>query len=103
MSGHASWTGKRIPIATPTFLDQKMDAAWGRGKYRTEIWEDNVNPLNDWYLAYAPSQEEIDASMGGFDFKDPESWCKENGIDYEKAKEDLKKATLNKLAEVHCC
>ena len=51
-----------------------MDAAWGRAKYRTEVWEDDVNPSNDWWLAYAPSEEEVSAAEKGFDFKNPQSW-----------------------------
>jgi hypothetical protein len=77
-----------------------MDAAWGRGKYRTEIWNDNVNPMNDWWTAYAPSQEEIDASIAGFDFSDAEGWCKERGFDYEAAYKTAQDIVLKQLQEV---
>ena len=77
-----------------------MDAAWGRGKYRTEIWDDNVNPMNDWYNAYSFSQDEIDAILAGFDFKDPEGWCKSKGIDYEKAYAEMKASAEKQLEEV---
>jgi hypothetical protein len=51
-----------------------MDAAWGRGKYRTEVWEDDVNPVNDWWAVYAPSEEEIEAAEKGYDFSNPKDW-----------------------------
>jgi hypothetical protein len=89
-----------LPATNPLFYEQKMDAAWGRGKFRSEIWEDKVNPKNDWWTAYLPSQEEIQASKAGFDFKDPESWCKENNIDYEKAKAAGKEVSMQQLEEV---
>lgn len=94
------WPGNRPPVPNPLFFDQKMDAAWGRGKFRTEIWEDNVNPLNDWYNAYTPSDEEIQAAHAGFDFSDPEGWCKAKGIDYEKAYNEMKVAGEKQLEEV---
>lgn len=55
-------------------VDQRMDATWGRAKYRTEVWEDDVNPMNEWWLAYAPSEEEVAAAEQGFDFKNPSKW-----------------------------
>ena len=97
------WPGDRLPVPNPLFLDQKMDAAWGRGKYRTEIWDDNVNPLNDWYNAYTFSQEEIDAIRAGFDFNDAEGWCKSKGIDYEKAYAEMKASAEKQLEEVRAC
>ncbi len=42
--------------------------------FRAEIWEDKVNPLNDWWEAYAPSQEELEAMNAGYDFRNPKSW-----------------------------
>lgn len=96
----SAWPGDRIPATNPLFFDQKMDAAWGRGKYRTEIWNDNVNPMNDWWTAYAPSEEEIAASQAGFDFSDAEGWCKEKGLDYEKSYAAAKDITLKQLQEV---
>ena len=94
------WSGDRLPVPNPLFLDQRMDAAWGRGKYRTEIWNDNVNPLNDWYNAYTFSQDEIDAIQGGFNFQDPEGWCKSKGIDFEKAFAEMKASAEKQLEEV---
>ena len=29
-----AWSGDRPPAANPLIYKQKMDAAWGRGKYR---------------------------------------------------------------------
>lgn len=68
------WPGNRPPVTNPEFLSQRMDAAWGRGKYRKEVWDDKVNPLNDWWTAYAPTQEEMAAAREGFDFSDPKGW-----------------------------
>ena len=55
-------------------IDQRMDATWGRAKFRTEVWEDDPNPKNYWWLAYTPSQEEIEAAGQGYDFKNPKEW-----------------------------
>ena len=71
-----SWDGSRPPIVNMEIIDQKMDATWGRAKYRTEVWDDDVNPVNEWWTAYAPSDEEVDASKQGYDFKDPQAWFK---------------------------
>lgn len=78
-----TWPGNRIPFPNPAFLDQKMDAAWGRGKFRTEVWDDDVNPITDWWSNYAPSEDEIQAAKAGFDFKNPQGWCEANGLNYE--------------------
>ena len=80
------WDGnaKRPPLPVPNFLDQSMDAAWGRGKMRTEVWEDDVNPMDNWWEIYSPSQEEMDAVEDGFDFSNVENWCEEKGIDYDE-------------------
>lgn len=51
-----------------------MDATWGRGKYRTEVWEDDVNPVDFWWEAYEPSVEEAQAAAAGYDFGDPKGW-----------------------------
>ena len=51
-----------------------MDASWGRGIYRTEVWDGDVNPMNDWWVAYAPSADEVSAAGKGFNFKDPKAW-----------------------------
>ena len=58
------WPGNRPPLPNFRRLDQSMDAAWGRGKYRREIWEDDVNPITDWTVSFEPSEEEIDALFG---------------------------------------
>ena len=68
------WDGKRTPITTMERLDQAMDATWGRGKFRSEVWDGDVNPVNDWWTAYAPSEEEIAAAKVGFNFRDPKAW-----------------------------
>jgi hypothetical protein len=73
-SALAAWPGNRPPVPSVDFLDLSMDAAWGRGKFRTEVWEDDVNPVNDWWLAYAPSEEEIDAASKGYDFSNPKAY-----------------------------
>lgn len=51
-----------------------MDASWGRGKFREEVWNDKANPSNDWWEAYAPSEEEIEAAEAGYDFSNPKDW-----------------------------
>lgn len=78
----AAWDGKRTPVTNMQRLEQAMDASWGRGKFRTEVWAGDVNPVNDWWLAYAPSTEEIDASGKGFNFKDPKAWFEVHTTDY---------------------
>jgi hypothetical protein len=47
------------------WLDQQMDSSWGRGKFRTEVWNDDVNPVNRWWEAYGPSDEEVEAAAQG--------------------------------------
>lgn len=81
------WPGDRPPVPLASFLTQYMDASWGRGKFRTEVWSDDVNPMNNWWEVYAPSEEEQQAVAGGYDFGDVEAWCKERGLDYEAALE----------------
>lgn len=66
----------KIPLPKPEYLVQRMDAAWGRGKFREEVWLDIPNPSNDWWDAYGPSEEEIQAAEAGYDFKDPQEWFK---------------------------
>lgn len=85
------WKGDRPPLPNMEFLDQKMDAAWGRGKFRDEVWNDNVNPLNNWWTAFAPSEEQTDAAAQGYDFKNPQAYFEEKNIDYEKALEKYEK------------
>jgi hypothetical protein len=70
----SSWDGKHTPVTRMERLEQSMDASWGRGKFRTEVWAGDVNPMNDWWMAYAPSKEEVAASAKGFNFKDPKAW-----------------------------
>jgi hypothetical protein len=69
-----SWPGNRPPVTNPARLEQCMDANWGRGRYRTEIWEGNVNPVDFWWEAYEPSAEEVEAADAGYDFSDPRKW-----------------------------
>ena len=69
-----AWPGDRTPMSNLARYIEKMDAAWGRGKYRSEVWLDDVNPKNSWHLNYAPSKEEREASQQGYDFQDPKSW-----------------------------
>lgn len=86
-----AWKGDRPPLPNMEFLDQRMDAAWGRGKYRDEVWNDNVNPLNNWWTAYAPSEEQEEAAAQGYDFTNPQAYFEEKNIDYEKALEQYEK------------
>lgn len=69
-----SWNGDRTPLPRMERLEQSMDATWGRGKFRTEVWAGDVNPMNDWWMAYAPSTEEVEAAAKGFNFRDPKAW-----------------------------
>ena len=68
------WDGKRTPVTAMQRLEQAMDASWGRGKFRTEVWEGDVNPINEWWAAYSPSAEEIVAAKQGFNFRDAKGW-----------------------------
>ena len=77
------WDETRPPLPVPSFLEQSMDAAWGRGKFRTEVWDDDVNPMNNWWEIYAPSQEEMDATAKDFDFSNVEEWCTKKGYNFE--------------------
>eukprot|EP00607_Mallomonas_marina_P006503 CAMPEP_0182429178 /NCGR_PEP_ID=MMETSP1167-20130531/25573_1 /TAXON_ID=2988 /ORGANISM="Mallomonas Sp, Strain CCMP3275" /LENGTH=142 /DNA_ID=CAMNT_0024612547 /DNA_START=238 /DNA_END=666 /DNA_ORIENTATION=+ len=74
-----------------------MDAAWGRGKFRTEVWDDDANPSNFWWENFAPSKEEIEASQQGYDFADPKGWCEAKGLNYEEVKEKTKKALEERI------
>lgn len=96
-----AWPGNRPPVNNMNVVAQKMDATWGKAKFRTEIWNDDVNPVNDWWKNYAPSQEEIQAAKEGFDFKDVKGWCESKGIDYEKAVAETAELT-NKEYEEFC-
>lgn len=79
------WPGDRPPLNNMELLSQCMNAQWGRARFRTEIWNDDVNPINDWWTAYAPSDEEVQAAKEGFDFTDVKGWCEKKGINYEEA------------------
>ena len=81
------WDGSRPPCPRVPWLDQRMDATWGRGKFRTEVWEGDFNPVNNWWEMFHPSDEEIEAADAGYNFKDPAAYFKEKGIDSEKAME----------------
>lgn len=39
------WPGDRPPIINPLLLKQKMDASWGRGKYRYARVSDSMKEL----------------------------------------------------------
>ena len=87
--------------------------SFSTGKYRTEVWNDDVNPMNDWWEAYSQSEEEIEAMAAGYDFNNPEEYFKSKGahllthslthsfahslvhegIDYAKAREEYENAT----------
>jgi hypothetical protein len=92
------WPGDRPPVPVAQFLTQFMDASWGRGKFRTEVWEDDVNPADNWWEVYAPSVEEQEAANAGFSFADVESWCKDKGLDFDKAMATYK-AEVDKTTE----
>ena len=81
------WDGTRPPCPAVPWLEQRMDATWGRGKFRTEVWDSDVNPVNSWWEIFHPSEDEIEAANAGYNFKDPEAYFKEKGIDPEKAME----------------
>jgi hypothetical protein len=68
------WDGTRAPVTKMERLEQSMDASWGRGKFRTEVWAGDVNPSNDWWIAYQPSVEEVEASLQGYSFKNPKEF-----------------------------
>eukprot|EP01041_Mallomonas_annulata_P010598 gene10598-22130_t len=93
------WSGDRLPIANLGQYEQKMDAAWGRGKFRTEVWDDDVNPSNDWWKFYVPSKEEREAVRQGFDFANPKEWFEKRGIDYEQAKANTKAVIEQRMAD----
>lgn len=72
------WPGNRPPIGNLLRVEQSMDATWGRGKYRAEVWEGEDNPVDDWWEAYTPSQEEQEAAAAGYDFRHPKDWFQVN-------------------------
>lgn len=90
------WPGDRPPLNNMELLSQGMNAQWGRARFRTEIWNDDVNPVNDWWTAYAPSEEEIEAAKEGFDFTDVKGWCESKGLNYEEVMEKTRKLQKEK-------
>lgn len=60
------WNKSRPPVPNPQLAGQKMDAAWGRATFRKPVFEGEVNPLNRWWEAYAPTQETIEAVLKGY-------------------------------------
>lgn len=77
------WSGDRIPETNPLRLKQHADASYARAPGRPENYldKDFQNPLKEteWWMAYTPSQEEIEAAAAGFDFSNPEKWLAEHG------------------------
>ena len=76
------WTGDRIPAPNPLREAQKADASWTRAGIRVDDYmaTDMQNPPKEteWWMAYTPSEEEIEAAAAGFDFSNPEKWLEEN-------------------------
>lgn len=60
------------------------------GKYRSEVWDNRLNPVNNWWECYTQSIEEMEAMHAGYDFENPEEYFKEKGIDYAQALEQFK-------------
>ena len=85
------WDPTRPPMTNMKRLEQRMDATWGRGKFRTEVWEGNVNPMNFWWEAYYFSDEEREALLAGYDMSDPAEWFRKQGLDPEECMERGKK------------
>jgi hypothetical protein len=79
------WPGDRPPLSQIKLYAEKMDAAWGRGKFRSEVWEDDVNPLNNWSKNYEITAEQLEALKQGFDFTNPKPWFEKRGIKWEDA------------------
>jgi hypothetical protein len=86
------WPGNRPPLPNFSRKGQVMDATWGRGKFRTEVWNMDINPVNRWWQKYEPSFEEIDALEAGYDFENPEAWLKAKGFDFEAAMKEYQVA-----------
>jgi hypothetical protein len=38
------------------------------------VWEGDVNPVDFWWKAYEPSEEEWEAMAAGYDFDDGKKW-----------------------------
>jgi len=76
------WSGDKIPAPNPLRAKQKADASYSRGDQRTPDYmgTDMQNPFKEteWWMAYTPSEEEIEAAAAGFDFSNPEKWLEEN-------------------------
>lgn len=71
------WNGTRPPL--PNFQrmqdPSKMDATYGRGKFRSEVWDLVINPKNQWWKSYEPSLEESAANLQHYyDYPSPEAF-----------------------------
>ena len=99
------WDQTRPPLTNMKRLEQRMDATWGRGKFRTEVWEGNVNPMNAWWDAYSFSEEEQEALAAGYDMSDPAAWFTKQGLNPEECLERGRKYEAEQYAlyqEVRC-
>lgn len=95
----STWPGDRPPLAQTEIYLERMDAGWGRGKYRSEVWDDDVNPLDQWWYKYSPSQEEMEAANAGYNLGGDidEEYFQRKNINVEEAKakfESAKEAAL---------
>lgn len=91
------WPGDRPPLSQVKLYAEKMDAAWGRGRFRSEVWDDDANPLNNWIKNYEITAEQLEALAQGFDFTNPKSWFEKRGIKWEDALEKYKAAIADSL------
>ena len=94
-----TWPGTRPPLPNLGRLGQRMDATWGRGRFRSEVWDDDVNPKTNWWEVYTQSDEETEAFHSGYDFSKPEEYFKSKGIDYKTALELYEKDLSEALAQ----
>jgi len=92
------WPKHRPPTPNVKLLNERMDATWGRGKFRAEVWSGQDNPEDDWTSKYAPSEEEIEAMLYGFDFTNPRQYFKEAGINYDEAMAETKRVAAERAA-----
>ena len=77
ISPEQAWDGTRPPIPNlRRFEDEsKMEATYGRGKFREEVWNSVINPKNEWWRQYEPSIEEAAAMMQGYyNYEKREDW-----------------------------
>ncbi|CAM9291024.1 unnamed protein product [Phaeothamnion confervicola] len=68
------WDGKSAPKPNPKREDLRADASWSREDDRVDVFEDKPNPTFNWWEAYFPSEEEMEAAAAGYDFSNPEAW-----------------------------